>query len=90
MLHRHYNPPRPYREAEFNMYAVLKSDTSAVRYVEMAGLAECSVRVPHPCRVLCDRVGILILCGILVKSVTVSSRYYARGLSGRYPPTIYV
>ncbi len=37
LIDRHYNALRPYRKGEFNMYAVLKSDTCAVRYVEIAG-----------------------------------------------------
>jgi hypothetical protein len=34
LLDRHYNSLTPYRKGEFNMYAVLKNDTCAVRYVE--------------------------------------------------------
>jgi hypothetical protein len=37
LLDRHYNALTPYRKGEFNMYAVLKNDTCAVRYVEVAG-----------------------------------------------------
>jgi hypothetical protein len=37
LLDRHYNGLAPYRKGEFNMYAVLKNDTCAVRYVEVAG-----------------------------------------------------
>jgi len=37
LLDRHYNALKPYRKGEFNMYAVLKSDTCAVRYIEVAG-----------------------------------------------------
>jgi hypothetical protein len=37
LIDRHYNALRPYRKGEFNMYAVLKNDTCAVRYVEVAG-----------------------------------------------------
>ncbi len=37
LLDRHYNSLKPYRKSEFNMYAVLKNDTCAVRYVEVAG-----------------------------------------------------
>jgi hypothetical protein len=37
LIDRHYNSLKPYRKGEFNMYAVLKSDTCAVRYVEVAG-----------------------------------------------------
>jgi len=37
LIDRHYNSLKPYRKGEFNMYAVLKSDTCAVRYVEQAG-----------------------------------------------------
>jgi hypothetical protein len=36
LIDRHYNALRPYRKGEFNMYAVLKNDTCAVRYVEVA------------------------------------------------------
>jgi hypothetical protein len=31
LIDRHYNSPKPYRKGEFNMYAVLKNDTCAVR-----------------------------------------------------------
>ena len=37
LIDRHYNSLKPYRKGEFNMYAVLKSDTCAVSYVEVAG-----------------------------------------------------
>ena len=37
LLDRYYNALTPYRKGEFNMYAVLKNDTCAVRYVEVAG-----------------------------------------------------
>ncbi len=37
LIDRHYNSLQPYRKGEFNMYAVLKNDTCAVRYVEVAG-----------------------------------------------------
>jgi hypothetical protein len=37
LIDRHYNSLKPYRKSEFNMYAVLKNDTCAVRYVEVAG-----------------------------------------------------
>src|SRR5271166_2964180 len=37
LLDRHYNALKPYRKGDFNMYAVLKNDTCAVRYVEVAG-----------------------------------------------------
>jgi hypothetical protein len=37
LIDRHYNALLPYRKGEFNMYAVLKNDTCAVRYVEEAG-----------------------------------------------------
>ena len=37
LIDRHYNSLTPYRKGEFNMYAVLKNDTCAVRYVEVAG-----------------------------------------------------
>ena len=36
LLDRHYNSFKPYRKGELNMYAVLKNDTCAVRYVELA------------------------------------------------------
>src|SRR5581483_4517670 len=35
LIHRHYNSLKPYRKGEFNMYAVLKNDTSTIRYVEL-------------------------------------------------------
>lgn len=37
LIDRHYNALKAYRKGEFNMYAVLKNDTCAVRYVELAG-----------------------------------------------------
>jgi hypothetical protein len=37
LIDRHYNALKPYRKGEFNMYAVLKNDTGAVRYVEVPG-----------------------------------------------------
>jgi len=37
LIDRHYNALKPYRKGELNMYAVLKNDTCAVRYVETAG-----------------------------------------------------
>jgi hypothetical protein len=37
LIDRHYNSLRPYRKGETNMYAVLKNDTCAVRYVEVVG-----------------------------------------------------
>jgi hypothetical protein len=37
LLDRHYNALTPYRKGEFNLYAVLKNGTCAVRYVEVAG-----------------------------------------------------
>jgi hypothetical protein len=37
LLDRHSNTLTPYRKGEFNMYAVLKNETCAVRYVEVAG-----------------------------------------------------
>lgn len=37
LLDRHYNSLRPYRKNDWNMYAVLKNDNFAVRYVELAG-----------------------------------------------------
>ena len=36
LIDRHYNSLKPYRKGELNMYAVLKNDTCAVRYVELA------------------------------------------------------
>jgi len=36
LIDRHYNALKAYRKGEFNMYAVLKNDTCAVRYVEVA------------------------------------------------------
>ena len=37
LLDRHYNSLKPYRKGESNMYAVAKSGTCAVKYVEVAG-----------------------------------------------------
>jgi hypothetical protein len=37
LIDRHYNSLKPCRKGEFNMYAVLKNDTCAVKYVEVAG-----------------------------------------------------
>jgi hypothetical protein len=37
LLDRHYNALAPYRKGENNMYAVLKTDHCAIRYVEVAG-----------------------------------------------------
>ena len=37
LVDRHYTSLLPYRKGELNMYAVLKDDTCAVRYVEEAG-----------------------------------------------------
>lgn len=37
LLDRHYNALTPYRKGELNMYAVLKTDHCAIRYVELAG-----------------------------------------------------
>ena len=37
LIDRHYTSLKPYRKGELNMYAVLKNDTCAVRYVELAG-----------------------------------------------------
>jgi hypothetical protein len=37
LIDRHYNSLTPYRKGEFNMYAVLKKDTCAIKYVEEAG-----------------------------------------------------
>src|SRR5215813_10651473 len=37
LIDRHYTSLKPYRKGESNMYAVLKNDTCAVRYVEVAG-----------------------------------------------------
>ena len=36
LIDRHYNSLRPYRKGELNMYAVLKNDNCAIRYVELA------------------------------------------------------
>jgi hypothetical protein len=45
LLDRHYNSLRPYRTGELNMYAVLKNDTCAIRYVEAA--KSCLILRPH-------------------------------------------
>jgi len=45
LIDRHYNSLKPYRKGELNMYAVLKNDTCAVRYVELA--ADRLVLRPH-------------------------------------------
>ena len=45
LIDRHYNSLKPYRKGESNMYAVLKNDTCAVRYVELA--ADRLVLRPH-------------------------------------------
>src|SRR5712691_9388148 len=37
LIDRHYNSLKPYRKAEFNMYAVLKDGGCTVKYVELAG-----------------------------------------------------
>lgn len=37
LLDRHYNALTPYRKGESNLYAVLKNDTCAVKYVEVDG-----------------------------------------------------
>ena len=37
LLDRHYTSLQPYRKGEPNLYAVLKNDTCAIRYVEQAG-----------------------------------------------------
>ncbi len=37
LIDRHYTSLKPYRKGELNMYAVLKNDTCAVRYVEQSG-----------------------------------------------------
>lgn len=37
LIDRHYNSLKPYRKGESNMYAVNKSDSCTVRYVEVAG-----------------------------------------------------
>jgi len=39
LLDRHYNSLKPYRKGELNLYAVLKNNNCAVRYVEVAGNA---------------------------------------------------
>jgi hypothetical protein len=36
LIDRHYTSLKPYRKGELNMYAVLKNDTCAIRYVEVA------------------------------------------------------
>ena len=36
LIARNYNSLKPYRKGEFNMYAVLKNDNCAIRYVESA------------------------------------------------------
>jgi hypothetical protein len=63
LLHRHYNSPKPDRKVEFDMYAVLKNDTSAMRYLEMAGLAKCGVRVPNPVAYSATELG-FDFCGL--------------------------
>jgi hypothetical protein len=37
LLDRHYNALKPYRKGELNLYAVVKSGTCTVRYVEVTG-----------------------------------------------------
>jgi len=37
LIDRHYNSLKPYREGYFNLYAVRKNNTCAVRYVEIVG-----------------------------------------------------
>jgi hypothetical protein len=37
LVDRHYNSLKPYHRGELNLYAVLKNDSCAVRYVEVAG-----------------------------------------------------
>ena len=37
LIDRHYTSLKPYRKGDLNMYAVLKNDNCAVRYVEKAG-----------------------------------------------------
>lgn len=37
LLDRHYNSLKPYRKGQFNLYAVRKNATCAIRYVEAAG-----------------------------------------------------
>src|SRR5580765_4870995 len=37
LIDRHYTSLKPYRKGELNLYAVLKNDNCAVRYVEVAG-----------------------------------------------------
>lgn len=36
LIDRHYNALSPYRKGELNLYAVLKNDAPAIRYVEVA------------------------------------------------------
>ena len=36
LIDRHYTSLKPYRKGESNMYVVLKNDTCAIRYVELA------------------------------------------------------
>ncbi|HTS07541.1 MAG TPA: hypothetical protein VMP68_18320 [Candidatus Eisenbacteria bacterium] len=45
LIDRHYNSLRTYRKREINMYAVLKNDICAFRYVELTGSR--SFFVPH-------------------------------------------
>jgi len=45
LLDRHYNSLRPYRTGELNMYAVLKNDNCAIRYVEAE--KSCLILRPH-------------------------------------------
>jgi hypothetical protein len=45
LIDRHYTSLKPYRKGELNMYAVLKNDTCAVRYVEEA--ASTLILRPH-------------------------------------------
>jgi hypothetical protein len=45
LIDRHYNSLKPYRKGELNMYAVLKNDTCAVRYVEL--VADRLILRPH-------------------------------------------
>ncbi len=37
LVDRHYNSLKPYRKGESNMYAVLKTNTCTMKYVEVAG-----------------------------------------------------
>jgi hypothetical protein len=57
-----YNSPTPYREAEFNMYAVLKNDTWALRDAAVAVTRVPArwnlTRVPRPLRFM-RRGGVL-------------------------------